>query len=139
MRDLLVGLRIRIEFERGRVDAVAQARRLGTVVEDVALVRTTNGAVHLRTPHKKEAPVLLGFDVAFVDRRPEARPTRTGVVLGLGAKELRAAAGAAVDAFLLLVPVLAVTIRAQTTPKTRTTYDELETAVAIPVGIPELV
>src|SRR5215217_1346014 len=69
------------EAERGGVYAVALAGRRGAVVEDVALMRPARGAVHLRTAHE-EAAVFLGLDVLLVYRRPEARPARTGVVLG---------------------------------------------------------
>ena len=104
---LLVRLRVRVEFQRGGVDAVAQACRRGAVVEDVPLVRPAGGAVHLRTQHEEEAAVLFGLDVLLIYGSVEARPARAGVVLRLGAKERRAASDAAVDAFLLVIPVLA--------------------------------
>src|SRR5688572_32778208 len=57
-------------------------------------------------PHH-EAMVVLGGDVFFRHRRPEARPAGAGVKLGIGAEQLVAAAGAAVHAFVVMVPILA--------------------------------
>src|SRR5919198_4419541 len=64
------------------------------------------GAQHLGPAHE-EAPVLLGLDRALARRLVEGRPAAAGVVLRLGAEELRAAAGAPVDARLEHVVVLA--------------------------------
>src|SRR5215207_1155310 len=65
-----------------------------------------DGAVHLRAQHEEEASVLFALHVLLIYRCVEARPTRAGIVLRLGAKERRAASDATVDAFLLEIPVL---------------------------------
>src|SRR5918997_5083833 len=93
---LLARLCSRIEVERGGVDAVTFDWRLRAIVKYVTLVCPADGAVHLRTRHKEYAAILFGLDVLLVCGRPEARPSRAGVVLRLGAKERRAAASAAV-------------------------------------------
>src|ERR671921_1690790 len=94
--DPLLRLRVRVEAQRSRVDAVTLARGSGAVVEDVSLVSPTYGAVNLRALHKKEAAILFGLDVVLVHRLVEARPTRAGVELRPGVEERRAAANAAV-------------------------------------------
>src|SRR5215217_563011 len=101
---LLGGPRIRVEAERGRVDAVAQACRRGAVVKDMPQVRLAHGAANLRAPHK-EAAVLFGLDVMLVDGRVEARPARARVVLRLRAKERRAASYTVIDTFFFVFPV----------------------------------
>src|SRR5215218_454012 len=101
----LLGCLVGVEAERGGVYAVALSGRRGAVIEDVALVRPAHGAVHLRAAHE-EAAVFLGLDVLLVRRRPEARPARPGVVLGLGAEERFPAACTQVDAVFFVIPVL---------------------------------
>src|SRR3712207_4515268 len=96
---------VRLEAERGGVDAVALSGRRGTVVEDVSLVRPARGAVHLSPAHE-EAALFLSGDVRSLDGRPEAGPTRAGVVLRLGAEEGRPAAHAAINSLSFVVPVL---------------------------------
>ena len=103
---LLVRLCVRIEAKRGGIDAVAQARRLRAIVENVPLVCSTSSAVHLRTQHKEETAVLFGLDVLMIYGRVEAWPTRSRVVLRLRAKERHAASDASIDAFLLMIPIL---------------------------------
>ena len=69
-----------VEAECGRVDAVAPV--VGRpVLEDVSLVGAADGAVYLSAAHE-EAPILFRLDVCFVEWLPEARPARTGIVLG---------------------------------------------------------
>src|SRR5918998_4360226 len=97
-------LLVRVEAQRGRVYAVALAGRRGAVVEDMTLMRPAHGAVHLSATHE-EATVFLGLDV-IAPRRPEARPARAGVVLGLRAEEGLPATHATVDALSFVVPVL---------------------------------
>src|SRR5918998_3497017 len=96
----------RLEAKSSRVNAVALAGRGGAVVEDMPLVRPARGAVNLRAAHE-EAAVFLDLDVPLVYRLPEARPARPGVVFRLGAEERRPASHAGVDAFALVVPILA--------------------------------
>src|SRR5215204_4364353 len=95
----------RIEAERGGVDAEALARRGGSVVEYVSLVGAADGAVYLRAAHE-EAAVLLRLDVVFVERLPEARPARAGIVFGVRREQGRPAGHAAVDSLLFVVVVL---------------------------------
>src|SRR5690606_20229431 len=105
-RTSLLRLLPRHELQGRRVHAVAQPGRLGSVGEDVAEVGVVGGAEDLDAAHPV-AEVLLRADGVAADRRPEAGPPRPGVVLGVGVEELVAAAGAAVDAVALEVPVLA--------------------------------
>ena len=67
----------RDEADGGGVDAVAQARRLRAVVEDVAEVRVGVRRADLRAV--EEVAVARLLDV--VERLPEARPPGAGVVL----------------------------------------------------------
>src|SRR6266567_1105529 len=71
---------LRFELQRRRVDAVAQARRLRAVVEDVAEMAATITALHLGTPHA-EAAVGFGFDSLLLGRRPKTGPAGSGVKL----------------------------------------------------------
>src|ERR687887_1348912 len=64
------------------------------------------GAQHLGPAHE-EAPVVLGLERVPARRLVEGRPAAAGVVLRVRAEELGAAAGAAVDARLEHVVVLA--------------------------------
>ena len=95
-----------LEIERGRVDAVALARRAGPVVEDVAEMTSAGRARDLGASHPM-ARVGLGDDAVEVGGLDEARPAGPGVELVLGAEELRPATGTAVDAGRMLVPVRA--------------------------------
>src|SRR5215510_9400720 len=49
----------------------------------------------------------FGLDVLFRHRRPEAGPARARIELGLRAEQFLPAAGANVDAFLVIVPEFA--------------------------------
>src|SRR6185503_14261852 len=95
-----------LELERRGVHAVAQARGLGAVVEDVPEVRVATRAQHLGAL-REPAVVLLLRDVLLRHRLEEARPAGAGVELGLGAEERQAAAGALVHARVLGGVVLA--------------------------------
>src|SRR2546430_6258087 len=80
----LVALRLqaldRNEAQRGRVDAVAQARRCGTVVEQVAQVRIGVRPPELG-PHHEDGAVGFLSDVRRVERTREARPPGAGLEL----------------------------------------------------------
>src|SRR5258708_6866105 len=67
------------KYESGAVDAIAQAGRLGAVIEDVTLMAAAPAAVHCGS-HHAEARVL-GRPDGSLDRRPEARPSRAAVIL----------------------------------------------------------
>src|SRR5919112_2116767 len=101
----LLWLGFGVEAECGGVDAVALARRCRSVLKDVSLVGAAGRTVHLRTAHE-EAAVLLCLDATIVERRPEARPARARVVLGVRRKEGRPAGHTAVDSLLFVVVVL---------------------------------
>src|SRR5215470_2442756 len=95
-----------VELERGRVHAVAQARRSRPVVEDVTEMRIARRAQYFSALHE-EAPVLLGAKVLLGHRRIEARPAAAGVELGRRVEQRRAAAYARVGSGLFGGPVLA--------------------------------
>ena len=92
-RSLLVGIPRPLELQRRGVDAVAEPRGLGPVLEDVAEVAVAGGAPHLGARHE-EAPVGLRVHRAGVDRLPEAGPPGARIELGARREEGRAAAGA---------------------------------------------
>ena len=94
-----------IEAECGGVDAVTLARWGRSVLEDVALVGAADGAVYLSAAHE-ETPILFRLDVCFVEWLPEARPARTGIVLGGRREEGRPAGHTTVDSLLFVVVVL---------------------------------
>src|SRR5579862_8453280 len=77
----LLGLRgLRIELERARIDAVAQARGSGSVAEDVAEVPTAGPADHLGADHSV-AVIGVRLDVARHGGLVEARPAAAGFEL----------------------------------------------------------
>src|SRR5262245_1342784 len=87
------------ESQRDRVDAVAEARRLRAIVEQVAEVRVATHAFHLALGTAlARLPV---HDVLLRDRRGEARPTRTGIELVGGAEERIVATDAAEESALM--------------------------------------
>ena len=88
---VLSWLALSVEVERAGVDAVAQAGRLGAVVEDVAEVGVAAAADDFGAAHE-EAVVGLGLD-GVVDRLvEEARPAGAGVELGARSRTARLAA-----------------------------------------------
>src|SRR2546423_8906705 len=62
-----------VEVQRCGIDAVPQAGRLGTVVEQVSEVPATLRAMHLSAPHE-EAAIVLCTDVPLLDRLEKAGP-----------------------------------------------------------------
>src|SRR3954453_7077367 len=97
----------RIELERARVDAVAEAARVTRAVfEHVPEVAAAVAAGDLGAAHGRRV-VGARLDRGGNGRLGEARPARAGVELGRGREQLRAAARTAIDAVLLDVPVLA--------------------------------
>src|SRR5271157_3784093 len=94
------------EEQRRRIHAVAQAGRLGAIVEDVSQVRVTFCTQHLVAGHAKAAVRVLLY-VLLRDRFPEARPAGAGIELGGGGEQGVLAAHATEDAFGMQVPVLA--------------------------------
>src|ERR1039457_6990039 len=94
------------EVERGRVHAVAQAGGLGAVIEEVAQVRVTLDAPHLRALHA-DAAVGVDLDVLFGNGRPEAGPAGARVELSLRAEQGILAAHATENPLGVQLPVLA--------------------------------
>src|SRR5262245_12113842 len=95
-----------LELEGGGIDAVAQPRRPGAVRKHVAEMGVAVAAVRFRAGHPVAA-VLFHGDIFLLRRLPEAGPAAAGLELVIGAEQLGAAAHAAVDAGLVIVPVLA--------------------------------
>src|SRR6185312_1641431 len=91
----------RLEFERGAVHAVAHARGLGAVGEDVAEVAAAARAVDLGSLH--QVGVVFARRHRSGDRLEEARPTRAALELRLRFIERLAAACAAEYARAVLV------------------------------------
>ena len=93
-----------MELEGGGVDTVPQARRPGAIFEHMPQVGTALGTLHLGAPHE-QAAVLLFPHILLLDRRPETRPTRSGVVLCPRREERLPTDHAGVDTGLVVVPV----------------------------------
>src|SRR6202011_4379457 len=85
----------RLELERRRVDAVAQAGRLRAVVEDVAQVATAIAALHFGAAHAVAA-VRFRLDGFLLGRGVEARPARTRVELLVRAEQNLATTSASI-------------------------------------------
>ena len=92
------GSALRIELQRGRVDAVAQAGRLRAVVEDVAEVAAaaSRSCASVRVM-KNERSVSVATAAGSAGCE-EARPAGARLELRVGAEQLGSAAGAAVGA-----------------------------------------
>src|SRR5437867_1917996 len=90
------------QFQRRRVDAIAQARRLRSVVEDVAQMGVAAAANHFGT----QIVTHEGY-VFLVNGLPVAWPAGVGFVFRLRIKERLAAADAGEDAVVVVVAVFA--------------------------------
>ena len=102
-----VALRVAIlEPQRRRIDTVAQAGRLRTVLKDMAEMGTAMAAMKLRET-REPANVIFGFDIHFTRWLPEPGPTRPRIKLRPRIKQLGTATDATVHAGFLTVPVLA--------------------------------
>src|SRR5476649_609979 len=97
-------LLLRIESQRRRIDAVAQAGRRWPVFKHVAQVRVALAAQRFHAFHE-QAGIGLGADVFLGGRRPETRPAGAGLELFLRPEQRIAAADAAVHARLMVVPI----------------------------------
>src|SRR5438552_16119980 len=93
-----------MEPEGGGVDAVPQARRFGAILEHMPQVGTALGTLHLGPSHE-QAAVLLFPHGLLLDRRPETRPTRSGIVLCPRREERLPTDDAGVATGLVVVPV----------------------------------
>ena len=99
------GITVRLhEAERGGVHAVAEASGFGAVVEDVAEVGVAFGAGDRGADHAESCVTDFGH-VLFGDGSPEAGPSGARVEFRGGVEERVVAADAAVDAFVVQVPV----------------------------------
>src|SRR3954469_5790225 len=94
------------EFQRRRVDAIAQVGGLRPVVEHMAEVGAALAANGFGAPHQKTI-VLFALDILRGNRRPEARPAGAGIELGIGAKQLVTTADTTIHALFVVVPILA--------------------------------
>src|SRR4051794_36188899 len=90
----------RMEHQRKTVDAIAQARGLRAVVEDVAEMAAAAAAMHFGAQHAKGA--VLDLADGIFDRLVEARPAGAALELGVGGKQRQVAAGAGEDALAVL-------------------------------------
>src|SRR5437588_683216 len=90
-----------LEVQGQRVDAVALAGRLRTVVEYVPQVRLARRAEDLGAAHE-QAVVGLGIHRVVLGRRREAGPAGARVELGLRGEQLGAAGRAPIHARLLV-------------------------------------
>src|SRR5580693_4432572 len=93
-------------LQRCRVDAVAQARGAGAVIEDMAEMAGAFRAQDLGAHHAVAMIVLL-VDMAFGGRLGEAWPAAAGVELGIGLEQGLPATGTDIGAGLGLILVLA--------------------------------
>jgi len=103
-RDQVHGSHSLHEAEGGGVHAVAEASWFGTVVKHVAEVGVAFGAGDRGAEHAESGVTDLGY-VFFGYGSPEAGPSGTGVKFGSGVEERVIATDAAVDAFVVKVPV----------------------------------
>src|SRR5687767_11888709 len=69
-------------------------------------VRVASVALHFDPPHAVTA-VGLGFDIIFINRRPEAWPSGSGIEFCIGTEKLVTATDALIDALLFVVVVFA--------------------------------
>src|SRR4051812_7763156 len=95
-----------LELQRGRVDAVSQARRSRTVRENVTEMAAAFGAQHLGADHSVAGIPLL-VDMALCGGLGEARPAAAGLELGVGGEQHVAATGADICAGAVVVLILA--------------------------------
>src|SRR5882757_10169343 len=97
---------LRLQLQRRRIDAVAQARRAGAVVEDVAEMAAAFRAQHLGADHAV-ADVALLVDMAVDCRRRKTRPAAAGIEFWVGFEQRLAAAGAGIGALAVLMLIFA--------------------------------
>src|SRR5882762_1339464 len=96
----------RLELQRSRIDAVAQAGRPGPVRENMAEMAAAFGAEHLGADHAV-AQIVLFVDMALGGRLGKARPAAAGIEFGIGLEQHIAAAGADVSAGAVVVLIFA--------------------------------
>jgi len=94
------------EAQRRRVHAVAPARRLWAIVEDVAEVGVAFCAGDGSADHTEARVAQLG-DIFCRNGLPETGPSGAGIEFGSGIEQRVIATDAAVEAFVMQIPVLA--------------------------------
>src|SRR5688572_13298304 len=110
-RSALGGIRLRraagprLELQRCRVHAIAEAGWARPVVEQVAEVRAAVRALRLDPAHA-EGPVLVRRDPVVIDHVVEARPARAGLELRTRVEQRRPAHDAPIDPVIVVVPEL---------------------------------
>src|SRR5438034_146261 len=92
----------RLQLQRRRIDAVAQAGRAGAVVEDVAEMAAAFRAQHLGADHAV-ADIVFLVDMAIRRGRGKARPAAAGIEFRVGFEQRLAAAGAGIGALAVLM------------------------------------
>src|SRR3990172_2888300 len=102
---LLLQLFLGDKSESGGVDAVAQARRLRAVREEMPQMRVAILASHFGT-HRVSARVFLLHDVSGLEGFGETRPSGARVELVQGTEQRLAGYHVHVDALPIVVPVL---------------------------------
>src|SRR4051794_27157000 len=93
--------RARTKYQCEAVDAVAQAGRFRSIVEDVAEVTAAATAMNFSPQHPKRA--VLGFADCILERLIETRPTRAALELGLRGEQRQIATGAGEGALAVLL------------------------------------
>src|SRR5581483_4976483 len=91
----------RMKHQRETVHAIAQAGRLGAVIEDVAEMAAAAAAVDLGSEHAEGA--ILGLADRILERLVEARPASAALEFGVGGEQRQVAAGAGKDALAMLL------------------------------------
>ena len=91
------------ELQRGRVDAVAQTCRCGTIIENVTQMPITTSARHSRA--LPETPIFRGGNIFGRNRLPETGPTRPRIEFRLGRKERCVTANTAIQSRLVQIPI----------------------------------
>src|SRR5579863_1785655 len=94
--------RIALETQRGRIDAVAQPRRLRPIAEDMPQMRLAAAAAHFRSYHA-EAVVGQQMQCRLARGRPKAGPAASRSEFLMRAKQVGTAADAGVNARLVVV------------------------------------
>src|SRR4051812_20955252 len=96
----------RLQLQRRRIDAIAQAGRAGAVIEDMTEMAVAFRAQHLGAGHAV-ADIPLLVDMAFDRRLGKARPAAAGIELGVGLEQSLPATGAGIGALAVLMFVFA--------------------------------
>src|SRR5918992_6033932 len=106
--------------------------RRRSVIKDMPQVGIATAAEHFGPPHAKSA-VIFGSDTFPGNRRPKTWPARSGIEFRLRTKEFIAAASAAVNAVVVLIPVFSAKRRLG--PLLSSDIKLLVTQFLLPLGI----